>query len=168
MTVVWLGWAQEDPPESRRWKLGVGSVLGLVFTGIFGYTVFRHWNTGSALDGQFHLYGILVGTEVLLAGAGAIVLAVRKQSRWIAWWVAMVVAIHFIPMALLLQDLAMAILGVVQTLGLVALMPRLRKTTVTTSRDVGPFMGITLLAFSVVSAVMFLIVVGSPFAQHGT
>ncbi|MDJ1370791.1 hypothetical protein [Gulosibacter molinativorax] len=167
MTMVWLGWAQEDPEPSNRWKLGAGSILGLGFAGIFGFTVFLHWRDGSALDGNWHLYGILVGSEVLLAAAGAIALAFRELSRWTAWWIALVVAVHFIPMALLLQDLSMAILGLIQTLGLFVLLLRLRTDEHATSRRVGPFMGISLLVFAVISAAVFVLRVGSPSVHHG-
>lgn len=45
----------------------------------------------------------------------------------------MVVAVHFVPMAFLTEDLAYLLLGVVETAALVLAYPRLRKHTGTTS-----------------------------------
>lgn len=92
MTMVWLGWAQEDPPERLRLPLGVGSGLGLVLTGLFAYPVVTGWRTDSALTGQYAWFGVLVGLEVLAAAIGCVVLWRRGASRWMAWWVALVVA----------------------------------------------------------------------------
>ncbi|MBZ2196556.1 hypothetical protein [Occultella gossypii] len=43
------------------------------------------------------------------------------------------------------------------------LLPRLRRSDEPTSRLVGPVMGVSLLAFAVLSAVVFLVRIGSPW-----
>lgn len=165
MTVVWFGWAQEDPPRSWRWKLGVGSTLGAVLAALFGFAVSLRWSDGSALDGSYHWFGVLVGVEVLAAGVGCLVLALRGQSRWMCWWVAVVVALHFLPLSVLLADFSIAVVGLVQCGAIVALIPSLRRTDIPTSRYVGPTMGAVLLLFAVVSASMFITTIGLPWAH---
>ncbi|MDN5726177.1 MAG: hypothetical protein L0G99_09645 [Propionibacteriales bacterium] len=157
MAFVWFGWGQEDAPRSWRWRLGVGSVLGVILAGIFGYLVARHWADGSAMVGREALFGWLVGAELLLAGVGCFVLWRRRLNRWMAWWVGLVVAFHFIPLAFILDDLSLIGLGVLQAVGLVMLLPRLRNGDGPTSRLVGPVMGGTLLIFALVSVATFLI-----------
>lgn len=163
MAFVWFGWSQEDPPRSWRWKLGLGSALGAALAGIFGFSVARHWDSGSALEGRYEWFGLLVLAEVVAAAAGAVYLARKKRSRWIAWWVGLVVALHFFPLAFLLEDLSLVLLGTAQTGGLLMLVRPLQRTKLATSRLVGPLMGVTLLAFGLMSATLFLAGVGSPW-----
>lgn len=49
-------------------------------------------------------FGVLTLAEVVLAAVGAVVLWRRGKSRWTAWWIAFVVALHFMPLAFLLRD----------------------------------------------------------------
>ena len=163
MTMVWFGWGQEDPPQRWRWRLGVGSALGVVLAGLFGYGVFMRWDEGSALEGRYGLFGILVLLEVAVAGAGCLVLWRRQQSRWMAWWVAAIVAVHFIGLAFLLNDWSLAALGGVQLVALVAVRPRLKSGDWPTSRLGGPVMGTSLLVFALLSAAIFLAGVGLPW-----
>ncbi|QVQ51495.1 hypothetical protein J4H86_22290 [Spiractinospora alimapuensis] len=165
MTMVWLGWAQEDPPASWRWRLGLGSGVGVVLAGLFGLAVALRWSEPSALDGQYHWFGVLVAAEVVAAGVGCLLLALRGRSRWMAWWVAVVVAAHFVPLAALLQDVSVAALGLVQGVGLAWLVPRLRGSDISTSRYVGPVMGVALLGFALVSAGVFLVEYGVPWSS---
>ncbi|MGC5617170.1 hypothetical protein [Georgenia sp. Z1491] len=163
MAFVWFGWGQEDPPASWRWRLGVGSGLGLVLAGAFGASVAVHWGGGSALEGRYPWFGALVAAEVLLAGAGCLWLWRVRRTRWMAWWVAVFVALHFIPLAFFLGDASLAVLGLVQLVALAVLVPRLARDSVATSRLVGPTMGVTLLLLAAVSAVVLLVRYGSPW-----
>jgi len=163
MTMVWFGWGQEDPPESWRWRLGVGSVAGIALAGVFGYAVAIRWDEGSALEGRYEWFGVIVAIEVVAAGLGCLYLWRSGRERWMAWWVAVVVALHFVPLAFFLEDGSLAVLAVVQLVALAVLVPRLRIVSHPTSRHVGPVMGATLLAFAVTSAVVFLVDRGSPW-----
>ena len=80
-----------------------------------------------------------------------------------AWWVALIVALHLIPLALYFDDWALAVLGVVQLAGLLLLVPRFRKNSEPTSRLVGPLMGTSFLVFSAVSASLFVAQRGLPW-----
>lgn len=157
MTFVWLGWSQEDPRRGLRPILGIGSALGLALSVFFGIVTQRNWFEATALEGRYHWMGVLVAAEVVVAVVGVLVLARRKQGRWMAWWVALVVALHFVPLGLLLADATVIVLGVLQTVALVALVPTLRRAQYRTSRVVGPVMGFSLLAYALVSAVVFVV-----------
>lgn len=163
MAVVWFGWAQEDPRPRWRWWLGAGSVLGIAIAGVFGYAVGRRWDEPSALEGFYAWFGVLTLVEVVLGAVGAIILWRRGRSRWIAWWIGFVVALHFMPLAFLLRDWSLIVLGVVQALALAALIPRISRDDAVSSRLVGPVMGGTLLAFAAASIVVFYRSEGLPW-----
>lgn len=163
MAFVWFGWGQENPPARWRVWLGAGSAMGLVFAGGFGLSVARLWNEGTALDGAYWSFGVVVLLEVIAAGLGCLILGMKQQGRWMAWWVALIVALHLIPLAIFFGDWSLAVLGVVQSAGLIFLMPRFRADTEVTSRLVGPLMGTSFLVFSALSAVVFLADKGSPW-----
>lgn len=156
MTFVWLGWSQEDPAKRMRPFLGIGSVLGLGLAIWFGILTQQSWGGPSALEGRYHWFGLLVLVEVVLAGVGALVLARRKQRRWMAWWVALIVALHFVPLGLwLLDDPSVAILGALQAGALAAVVPAIRRAEYRSARVVGPLMGFSLLTYALVSTVVF-------------
>lgn len=157
MAVVWFGWAQEDPPARWRARLGAGSVLGLLLTAGATVLVVQRWADPSALEGRYPWFGVLVGTEVLAAGAGCWVLARRGRSRWMAWWVALVVALHFIPLAFLLSDPTLAVAGGALAVVLGLLVPRLRRRPGPTSSVVGAVMGASLLGLSVLAGGVALV-----------
>jgi hypothetical protein len=148
MAMVWLGWAQEDPPKRWRAWLGAGSTAGVLLALAFGYLVARSWDGPSALEDRYHWFGVLVAAEVVAAGTGCWVLARRGAQDWFAWWVAVVVALHLVPLGLLLESLAMTVAGAVLTLAVVALLPPLRRRPGTTSAPVGVVMGGALLLMS--------------------
>lgn len=152
MTLVWLGWSQEDSPRRGRIWLGAGSALGVLLVAGFGVATVVNWHSPTALDGRYGWFGILVGVELLLAGAGCGLLAARGQQRWMAWWVVVIVAAHFLPLAWLLSDPTIAALGACQLVALAVLVPRLRHSKRATSRTVGPVMGGSLLSYALSAA----------------
>ncbi|WP_049559566.1 hypothetical protein [Nonomuraea sp. SBT364] len=154
MAFVWFGWAQEDPPRGWRIWLGAGSVLGVGLAVAFGMLTATHWDQPSALEGRYAWFGVLVAVEVVAAGAGCFLLARRGAARWMAWWVALVVAAHFLPLALLLNDVGVAAVGVVQLIALAVVGTRLRGTTTPSSRSAAPVMGATLLLSAAISALV--------------
>jgi hypothetical protein len=156
MAFVWFGWSQEDPPKRWRAWLGAGSVLGLGFAAGFGVLTATHWDQPTALDGRYPWFGVLVAAEVVAAGVGCLVLARRGAPRWMAWWVAVVVAAHFLPLALLLEDAGIAVAGVVQLVALGVVVPRLRAADTPTSRVAGPIMGVILLLGAATGALLAL------------
>lgn len=161
MAVAWFGWSQEDPPSHWRWKLGVGSIIGLAFTGAFGYAMVTRWGHDSALEGRYEWLGLLVLIEVVAATVGSVYLHRGGNGRWAAWWVALVVAAHFVPLAFLVEDGSLILLGLVQAAGLLLMTRPLRGKQWSTSRLVGPMMGVSMLFFAVVSSALFVTTEGS-------
>lgn len=101
----WFGWAQERPP--RRWRPGLvaGAVVSLLVTAFGAYQLWENWNTATALDRTTSiLFGVVVATQVIMIGVGSLVLSRRGRAELISALVALVVGVHFIPLAFLLDD----------------------------------------------------------------
>lgn len=156
MCFVWLGWSQEDPPKRLRPFLGAGSVIGLGLTVWFGLQLIKRWEEPSALDTNLVGYIVLVAVEVVLCAVGGIVLAVKGKGRWIAWWIGLVIAVHFIPLGLILADWANLVLGAGLTTAVMLVRPRLARTDGPSSAVVGPIIGFSLLGFAILSALVLL------------
>lgn len=163
MAAAWLGWAQEDPPAKLRGWLGAGSVISTLIAFGFAVVVWQNWSTPTALDGRYWVFGIIVAVEALLIGVGCLILARRHLSRWYAWWIGLCVALHFIPLAWLFNDWSYVVLALIQALGLVLLLPTLKRDDYPTSRWAAPWIGLTFLLFAAISAVLFLRQHGLPF-----
>lgn len=96
----WFGWAQENPPSAWRNWLIAGAILSLLVAAVGGFFTWQQWSTGTAFNPQTgRTFGIIVGIEFALAGIGAGLLSWWERSDLIAPWVALVVGIHFIPLA---------------------------------------------------------------------
>lgn len=157
MTMVWFGWAQESPPPRAKVPLIVGSALGVLLAAGFGVYTGLHWGAPTVLTGSTPmLFGIVVGTEVVAAGIGCLVFARLGAGRWTAWWVAVVVAVHFLSLAWIFGGWGLAVLGLVQLAGLAWLAYRIRGAEQPTSRWVGPLMGASILLFGLVNGVVTL------------
>lgn len=163
MAAAWFGWSQEDPRPRLRGVWGAGSVLGFLVATAFGLLVWRNWSTRTALEGSYPVFGVIVLAEVVLIGAGCLVLARRRQTRWYGWWIGLCVCLHFIPLAWVFADWSYAALTLVQLVGLAWMLPTLRRRTYATSRWACPWIGGTFLLYAVVSGVLFLARYGYPF-----
>lgn len=163
MAAGWFGYSQEDPkPKFRGW-LGAGSVLGFLLAIAFGILSFRNWNTASALDGQYWVFGVVVVAEVVVIGAGCWWLGRRKAARWYGWWVGFCVALHFLPLAWVFGDWSYVALTVVQVVGLLWMLPMLRRGDYPTSRWAAPWVALTFLIYAAISAVIALAKYGYPY-----
>ena len=162
MASAWFGWAQEDPKPRLRGLLGAGSVLGIMLSLGFGMLVWRNWQTPTALDGRYWVFGMIVVAEAILIAVGCIVLARRGQSRWFGWWIGLCVALHFIPLAWVFGDWSYLALTAVQVAGLVTMFPSLRRGEYATSRWACPWVAITFLLFALVSGVILVSRYGYP------
>jgi hypothetical protein len=154
----WFGWAQEDPPRRWRAPLAVGSVLSLLTAVAGGLLAWRNWSSASALSepGAMRAYGILVGAEFAIAAVGAVVLALRRRREFIAPWVCLVVGVHFWPLAPLLANPALHVLGaLLVVIAVLAVLPRTRGS-LPPSAITGAGAGTALLVFGVWGAVAAL------------
>jgi hypothetical protein len=110
----WFGWAQERPPLAWRSPLIVGALLSLIVAVAGGVLAWRNRSAaGSALsaEGALRRYGIIVGVEFGIAAAGAAGIALWGRSEYIASWICLVVGVHFLPMAPVLRNPFLVLLG---------------------------------------------------------
>lgn len=163
MASAWFGWAQEAPHPRLRLPLGIGSVVSLVVSIAFGLLVWRNWGGETALEGRYWVFGVIVALEAVVIGAGCLILARRGLQRWFGWWIALCVALHFLPLAWVFSDWAYLALTAVQVIGLIALLPLLRRGSHPTSRWACPWVGVTFLLYALVSGSLFLAEYGYPF-----
>lgn len=103
---VWFGWGQEAPPRRWRLLLAIGSSLGLVVAIVGGVLTWQSWGPESALaaPGASRAFGITCGVEFGLADLGAAALGITRRPQWIAPWIALVVGVHFVPLAYIFGD----------------------------------------------------------------
>jgi hypothetical protein len=123
-----------------------------------GILAWQNWSGGTAFDAETGPnFGIIVGVEVVLAAAGAVVLTVRRRRELIPAWVAVVVGVHFVPLAPLLEyPFLYVAAALVTSVGLVSV-PVARSRGVPASVVTGLGAGTVLLGsawFSLVDAIV--------------
>jgi len=151
---AWFGWAQERPPRTWRAALITGAVLSLAVAVLGAVLAWQNWSGASALDapGAMRRYGIIVGVEFTAAAVGAAVLMLRGHARYVAPWICLVVGVHFWPMAPVLGDPLLIVLGAVLSAVAVAAVVVSRRTDIYPSAITGAGAGVSLLLVAVVSA----------------
>lgn len=145
--IVWFGWAQEAPPRAWRPWLGVGSVLSLAAAIIGGIVTARTWDDGSSVDERTGpVFGVVVLIEVVLCAAGAIWLRRAGRTSLVPAWIALIVGLHFFPLAPLLRYPALAIWAALVTLVALVSVTVARRYDLAPSAVVGAGAGVALLA----------------------
>ncbi len=157
---VWFGWAQENPPAKWRAWLGIGSALGLVAGAYGGFLASQNWNAGSALKAEAGLYGlylVVVAAEILLSLVGALYLQKRGKKELVAPWIALVVGVHFAPLAIVFKDAWMYLLAGLVAAGVFAAYAISKRTKLPANTLACVFTGVILLVFAVRGLVLFTI-----------
>ena len=151
----WFGWAQERPPAAWKRPLIAGAVLSLAVAVTGGVFAWRNWSGASALSapGAMRRYGIIVGVEFAIAAAGAVAIAVRRRQKYLAPWICLVVGVHFWPMAPVLHNPSLFVLGALLTAVAVAGGLASRRNGPAPSAVTGAGAGVCLLAFATWGAV---------------
>lgn len=148
----WFGWAQEQPPVAWRKWLIVGSILSLLVALAGGLLTWQYWSAGTVFNPQIgRTFGLIVGIEVAIAGVGAGVLAAMGKADLIAAWIALVVGVHFWPLAPLLRYPLLYVAAVLVSSAAVVAVPLARAQTVTVSAVTGLATGLILLAAALYS-----------------
>jgi hypothetical protein len=148
----WYGWAQDDPPPRWRKPLTAGSVIGILVAIAGGFVAWQSWSTGSAFDADTSpIFGLIVGIEVLLAVGGSFLLSRRGRSELVAPWVALVVGVHFFPMAPLLGYPLFYVVAALITIAALVSVPVARSRGITVSAVTGVMCGTILLAAAMFS-----------------
>lgn len=108
--LAWFGWGQAGPPGWESVVLGIGSGVSVVILAVAILTILASRDERSPVSGpdEGKRFGILVGVEFGLAGAGAVVLALTGQPKFIAAWVCLVVGVHFFPLRKVFPGIGMA------------------------------------------------------------
>jgi hypothetical protein len=143
---AWFGWAQDQPPPAwRRW-LVAGSMLSLLTAVAGGVLTWRRWTDPTAFDADTsRIFGIVVGIEVALAGLGSAVLERRGRGDLVPAWVALVVGVHLIPLAWLLQYPLIGVAAALVILVAVLAVPLARSRSLAVSAVTGVGSGCVLL-----------------------
>lgn len=124
-----------------------GAMVSLLVAIIGGVQAWRHWSGMSALDepGAIARFGILVGIEFGVAALGAGVLAFVGRSASMASWICLVVGAHLWPMAPLLEDPSLYLLGTALVVIALGALVVARRTSLAPSAIVGACAGSALL-----------------------
>ena len=150
---VWFGWGQANAPSWLVVPLAVGTGLAVLLA-VAGVVVARRsacWLPAMSDPVVRRRYGIIVGLEFGLLGAGAAVLGVAGLYLWVAVWICFGVGVHFFPLATALENPSLRPLGgLLIAVALAALVVGLA-SAVAPSTITGPGAGLCLLAFGLAS-----------------
>ncbi|MDT0331305.1 hypothetical protein [Nocardiopsis lambiniae] len=116
---AWFGWARVRPPAGNAtWWLAGGSVLGLLLAVAGGVLSWLHWDSGSvpAAERAMTLYLVILGVEFGVALLGVLVLLAMDRREYFAPWICLVVGVHFVPLAAVLDNVLLYPLAVWLTL----------------------------------------------------
>jgi hypothetical protein len=146
---VWFGWGQAAAPPWLVVPLGVGTGLGAVVAVVGIVVAARSAGRLTAVSDPRvrRTYGITVGVEFTLIGAGAAVLGPTGLAQWIAVWACAIVGIHFFPLARVLQNPSLRPLGAMLTAVAVAALAVGLASAVAPSTVTGLGAGLCLLIF---------------------
>ena len=154
----WFGWALDDPPASWRVRLITGAILSVATAGTGAFYTWRYWSDGSVFDASTsRAFGIVVGIEVALAGIGSWYLSARNRAELIPAWIALVVGVHFLPLAVLLEYPMLNVLAVLLTIGALLAVPLSRRRSLPISAVTGAMAGPILLAAALYSLATVLV-----------
>jgi len=157
-SAAWFGWAQDRPPASWKVRLVVGSVAGMALAVAGGLLAWRNWDTGSVLgdDASMRTYLIIVGIEFGVAALGVLVLFATRRAEFMPPWICLVVGVHFVPMAPVLENAALYVLGALLTAVALAAIPLARRRDVAVSASTGAGAGTVLVLFAAGTALTML------------
>jgi len=147
---AWFGWGQADvTANALRILLAIGGVAGLLVAVGGGIQALRSPAGTSALHDRraLRVYGFVVGLEFVIAGVGAGALGALGYADFIPAWVAAVVGVHFFPLARLLHDRSLPLLGTLMLVVAAAALGAGMFTDVAPSTVAGIGAGTLLLEF---------------------
>ena len=146
---AWFGWGQADAPSWLVIPLAAGTALAVALT-VTGVVVTRRSaGTLPAMSDPAvrRRYGIIVGMEFGMLGAGAGVLGASGNARWIPVLICAGVGVHFFPLASTLQNPSLRPLGVLLVAVAAAALGIGLASAVDPSTVTGPGAGLSLLGF---------------------
>ena len=146
---VWFGWGQAAAPSWLVIPLALGAAVGALLAVIGVVVAKRSPGPLPAMSDAAvrRRYGIIVGLEFGLLGAGAAGLGATGHSQWIPVWICFGVGVHFFPLASTLQNPTLRPLGVLLIAVAAAALVTGLASAVAPSTVTGPGAGLCLLAF---------------------
>ena len=146
---VWFGWGQAAAPAWLVIPFAVGSGLGVLLA-VAG--VVLAWRSPGPLPAMSdravrRRYGIIVGLEFGLLGAGAAILGATGHDRWIPVLICAGVGAHFFPLATVLQNPTLRPLGALLVVVAAAALITGLASAVAPSTVTGAGAGLSLLGF---------------------
>ena len=155
---AWFGWAQQDPPKSKKWPiaLGIGSGVNFLIATAGGLIAWKNWGGPSVLkaDGAFENYmAIFIIEFVVIALATLITFYIRKQ-KYIATIVSFIVGVHFFPLAPVFQDNAYYLLAVMVTAASIIPLFISKKVGISIVTLTGVGVGTSLFIFAIRGLIM--------------
>lgn len=146
----WFRWAQAQPPAAWRYWLIGGSIFSLLIAVAGGVLTWQYWSTETAFNLETgRTFGLLVGLEFMIAGAGAGLLTALHKSQLIAPWIALVIGAHFFPLARLAHYPLLIVVAVIVILVALVAAPFARSQSITVSAFTGLTTGIVLLSAAI-------------------
>lgn len=113
--IAWFAWGSAEPtPAALTALIRIGTAVGLLVIGL-GILLAVRSPAGSSLMADpvaRRRYGTIVGAEFVLLGIGAAVLGAAGLAPWIPVWVCLGVGVHFFPLAPVVADRGLVVLGV--------------------------------------------------------
>lgn len=147
----WFSWTPEAS-GALAVALQIGSAVAVIVAVIGGARAIRDWPSGGVLNDPTaaRRYGLLVGVEFAVGGAGAGALVAVGAAEFVPVWICAVVGMHFFPLASVLHAPLTRGLGVaVTTVSIAGLLVGVF-TDIAPSTVTGTGAGISLLAYSIV------------------
>lgn len=156
---AWFGWGHAEASPGLGIWLDIGSGLALVVAVAGAVVGFRSPASEAALRDREagRRYGITVGIEFGLAGAGAGILGAVGQAALIPVCVCAVVGAHFFPLSPLLRDRLLIPLGALMCAVAAAALTLALTTDVAASTVTGLGAGVLLLVFGGIALALALL-----------
>jgi hypothetical protein len=155
--VAWFGWAMAAVGSgllSHLLQVGLGLGVLTVIVGIVLAVRSRGQGTPMRDRAVRRRYGILVGLEFALLGAGAAALAISGLGKWIPVWICAGVGIHFIPLSRVLGERSLLIFGVLITAVAAAALVVGLTSAVAPSTITGTGAGLCLLVTAAITLIL--------------
>ena len=153
--MAWFGWGQASAPAPLAAVLwsGLGLAALLTITGVI--LASRATGRPSLMTDRAarRRYGIIVGLEFSVLGAGAAALGATGQYRWVPVLICFGVGLHFFPLAPVLGNPSLRPLGALLILVAAVATVIGLNSEIMLSLIVGPGAGLCLLIFGVATAI---------------
>jgi len=158
-SIVWFGWAQENPRKNWRKYIGAASGVALLVCLIGVYLSVTNWDAATALSEMDALttYIIVFYAQLIIGGLGAFLLIRKKKKDYVAPWIAFIVGTHFFWLVNVFQDPGLYILAVLM-IAIAGISPWLsKKMGVANSAITGIGSGTALFCFAILGLIRFLL-----------